>query len=137
VHPARGKFRSFLLACLNNYVGDERDKQLAQKRGGGIEIISMDVSDTEQRYGVNPTDAWDPAKLFEQRWARVLLTQVLIRLKERCASNGKTWKRRLKMDPLGVTDVTGRGLRRQHLQRTLKDVCHYGRVERDSAAGTG
>ena len=90
VHPAKGKFRSFLLACLNNYVRNEWEKEQAQKRGGGVEVISIDVSDTERRYGVNPVDAQDPAKIFEQRWARVVLTQVLQQLKERCANEGKT-----------------------------------------------
>ena len=89
VHPAKGKFRSFLLACLNNYVRNEWDKEQSQKRGGGVEAISIDVSDTEQRYGVTPVDTLDPAKIFEQRWARVLLTEVLEQLKERCASSGK------------------------------------------------
>jgi RNA polymerase sigma-70 factor (ECF subfamily) len=78
-----------LLACLNNYVRNEWDKERSQKRGGGIEAISIDIADTEQRYGADPVDAQDPAKIFEQRWARVLLTQVLEQLKERCASNGK------------------------------------------------
>lgn len=34
--PQRGRFRSFLLACLNHYVADERDKARAQRRGGGL-----------------------------------------------------------------------------------------------------
>lgn len=89
VHPAKGKFRSFLLASLNNYVRNEWDKERAQKRGGGREIISIDISETEQHYGVNPTDPLDPAKIFEQRWARALLTQVLVQLQTKCASEGK------------------------------------------------
>ena len=82
VHPAKGKFRSFLLACLNNYVRNEWDKERSQKRGGGVEVVSIDVSETEQRYGVSPVDTQDPAKMFEQRWARALLTQVLEQLKQ-------------------------------------------------------
>src|SRR5580658_853428 len=35
VDQDRGKFRSFLLASLKHYVADERDKERAQKRGGG------------------------------------------------------------------------------------------------------
>jgi RNA polymerase sigma factor (sigma-70 family) len=90
VHPAEGKFRSFLLASLNNYVRNEWDKEQCQKRGGGREIISIDISETEQQYGVNPTDPLDPAKIFEQRWARALLTHVLTQLQGKCASEGKT-----------------------------------------------
>ena len=89
VHPAKGKFRSFLLACLNNYVRNEWDKERSQKRGGGGPGISIDLSDAEQRYGVAPVDTQDPARIFEQRWARVLLTQVLEQVKASCANNGK------------------------------------------------
>src|SRR6266705_2940245 len=32
VHPAKGRFRSFLLACLTNYAQNERDKVDARKR---------------------------------------------------------------------------------------------------------
>ena len=39
------------------------------------------------------------------------------------------WKRRLKMDPLGVTDVTWRGLRVAAPLENPKDVCNYGTVE--------
>ena len=36
VGPQKGKFRSFLLAALNNFVSDEWDKARAEKRGGEI-----------------------------------------------------------------------------------------------------
>ena len=35
VDPARGRFRSFLLASLDHYVSNERDRDRAQKRGSG------------------------------------------------------------------------------------------------------
>src|SRR5438034_8573627 len=34
VNPEKGKFRSFLLASLQYFLANERDKQQAQKRGG-------------------------------------------------------------------------------------------------------
>ena len=35
VQPALGKFRSFLLACLKNFLANERERANAQCRGGG------------------------------------------------------------------------------------------------------
>ena len=35
VQPAAGKFRSFLLACLKNFLANERERAWAQRRGGG------------------------------------------------------------------------------------------------------
>src|SRR5688572_33302733 len=34
----KGKFRSFLLACLKYYLAHQRERARAQKRGGGREI---------------------------------------------------------------------------------------------------
>src|SRR5277367_426319 len=41
VDPEKGKFRSFLLASLNNFLNNERDKARRLKRGGGVETISF------------------------------------------------------------------------------------------------
>jgi RNA polymerase sigma-70 factor (ECF subfamily) len=45
VVPGRAKFRSFLLASLDNFLADEHDRQQAQKRGGGL-MQWMPRSDT-------------------------------------------------------------------------------------------
>lgn len=41
---ARGRFRSFLLASVKHFLANERDRGLAQKRGGAIEHVSIDDS---------------------------------------------------------------------------------------------
>src|SRR5215475_560450 len=46
----KGRFRSFLLASLNYFLADQRDRATAQKRGGGRAPISLDASQAEQRY---------------------------------------------------------------------------------------
>ncbi len=89
VHPAKGKFRSFLLACLTNYVNNQREKEQAAKRGGGQVVLSIDASDAEEHYRLEPVDVQDPAKLFERQWASMLIEEVLRQVKEQCASNGK------------------------------------------------
>ena len=43
VHPAKGKFRSFVLICVKNFLSTERDKALAKKRGAGFNIIPLEV----------------------------------------------------------------------------------------------
>src|SRR5207248_4782123 len=45
----KGKFRSFLLAALNHFIADERDRAKAAKRGGGKTLISLDEEDAESR----------------------------------------------------------------------------------------
>jgi RNA polymerase sigma-70 factor (ECF subfamily) len=76
----KGRFRSFLLAALNYFLADQRDRAHAQKRGGGRPIISFDAHEAEERYRLEPVDERSPDKLFERRWAMTLLDQVLARL---------------------------------------------------------
>ncbi len=86
----RGKFRTFLLTALTNYVRNEWDKAQAQKRGGGRRVLSLDEMAAEERYRHEPVDSLTPEKLFERRWALTLIEQVLARLKEEYFERGQT-----------------------------------------------
>ena len=84
VDPAKGKFRTFLLTCLTNYVHDERDRATAKCRGGDADVFSIDAELAERRYELEPADLSDPSKLFERKWACELANQVLTHLREEC-----------------------------------------------------
>src|SRR5204862_1398091 len=45
----KGRFRTFLLRCLKNYLRDEHDKKVTAKRGAGQAIESLDETDEEGR----------------------------------------------------------------------------------------
>src|SRR6266487_3606715 len=89
VAKEKGRFRSFLLASLNYFLADQRDRANAQKRGGGRPIISFDAHEAEERYRLEPMDERSPDKLFERRWAMTLLDQVLARLAQEFSDAGK------------------------------------------------
>src|SRR6266496_930251 len=89
VEREKGKFRSFLLASLNYYVADERDRANAQKRGGNRQILSFDAHEAEERYRLEPVDERSPERIFERRWAITLLDLVLARLGQEFAAKGK------------------------------------------------
>jgi RNA polymerase sigma factor (sigma-70 family) len=83
VDPAKGRFRSFLLACLKNFLANQRDKARAQKRGGTARLLSIDTADAESRYAIETagsSQTLTPEQLYERRWALALLDQVLARL---------------------------------------------------------
>ncbi len=62
--PARGKFRSFLLASLRNFMADQWDKDRARKRGGDATHIQFDTA------GANlPAPGMSPDAAFERQWA--------------------------------------------------------------------
>ena len=48
--PAKGKFRTLLLAALKNMAINTWRASQRQKRGGGAEIISLDVAMVEERW---------------------------------------------------------------------------------------
>lgn len=85
----RGRFRSFLMTSVENYLRNEHDRAQAQKRGGGRQLISLDEQDAEARYLCEPVTEADPAKTFEQRWAATLLNTVLTRLQAEFGATGR------------------------------------------------
>ncbi len=88
VDKERGRFRSFLLSAMSNFLANEWDKANRQKRGGGTVQFSIDQTDAENRYLVELPDALTPEKMFERRWAQNLLAQVLERLKSEFVEAG-------------------------------------------------
>jgi RNA polymerase sigma factor (sigma-70 family) len=87
--PRRGRFRSFLLATLKHFLGHQRDRAKAQKRGGRRTLLSLDFQSAESRYHLEPAHELTPERLFERRWALALLEHVLTRLREEQAAGGK------------------------------------------------
>jgi DNA-directed RNA polymerase specialized sigma24 family protein len=85
--PKRGRFRSFLLASLKNFLADEWGRAKAQKRGGHIKLYSLDVDDGDTRYSREPVDDLSAEKLFERSWARAVLAQAMTRLKAELAAS--------------------------------------------------
>jgi RNA polymerase sigma-70 factor (ECF subfamily) len=81
VDPNRGRFRSFLLTVLNNFVANERDKAQSRKRGGCALLLPLDVSLGESRYSREPAIDLTPEKLYERQWAVTLLDHVMAKLR--------------------------------------------------------
>ena len=87
--PALGQFRSFLLACLKNFLLEQGRQARRIKRGGGQTVISLDSRSAEERYGSEPMDPMTPEQVYERRWALTLLETVLVRLAEEQSVAGK------------------------------------------------
>jgi RNA polymerase sigma factor (sigma-70 family) len=84
-----GRFRSFLLSCLENYLANEWDRVHARKRGGGQPLLSLNAEETEARFALEKADQQTPESLFEQRWVFTLLEHVMARLRGECIAGGK------------------------------------------------
>jgi RNA polymerase sigma-70 factor (ECF subfamily) len=86
---ARGRFRSFLLASLKNFLVNEWRAASRQKRGGDQQFIPLDTEEAEGRYASEPADEASPDKLYEKRWAATLLEQAMDRLREEFAGGDR------------------------------------------------
>jgi RNA polymerase sigma factor (sigma-70 family) len=89
VAPAKGRFRSFLLVSLRHFLDNEWNKAHTLKRGGGQVLISWDELKSEDRESLGPCDQLTPEKLFNRRWALMLLERVMNRLRNECVAARK------------------------------------------------
>ena len=90
---AKGKLRTFLLACLKHYLADQNDKNSAEKRAGKQHEVSLSFVDAEVgemtiERDLESTDA-TPSEVYDYRWARTLLDMALDRLCEEHTHKGK------------------------------------------------
>jgi RNA polymerase sigma factor (sigma-70 family) len=85
----KGKFRAFLLIALKHFVSNERRRAARLKRGGGQPLLSLDWQDADSRYQIEPADNLTPDKLYDRAWAVRLLEQVIVRLRDASAAEGK------------------------------------------------
>lgn len=88
--PHRGRFRTFLLGALDNFLHNTHRDANALKRGGGREFISLDAQDAEQRLTLEPTDHLSPDREFDRRWALATLEHARRRLNEEFSLSGKS-----------------------------------------------
>jgi RNA polymerase sigma factor (sigma-70 family) len=90
VSREKGKFRTFLLAALNHFLSDERDRARAEKRGGGQVIISIDENEAEERYLDGAAPDPEPEKAFDRRWGLTVLEESMLRLQEEYVASGRS-----------------------------------------------
>jgi RNA polymerase sigma factor (sigma-70 family) len=90
VDPLKGRFRSFLLASLQNYLSDKADQARRLKRGGNVEFVPLDTKFAECRDSLGEPDFLTADKIFDARWATTLLDEVMSRLGQKYTAHGKT-----------------------------------------------
>jgi len=90
VQQERGRFRTFLLMAFKRFLSDAWDKVRAQKRGGGIRNLSLDVAAAEEKYRVEAVDEVTPETIYERHWALTLLERTMSRLRQEYVAAGKS-----------------------------------------------
>ena len=87
--PVHGKFRSFLLASVKNFLADNWDREQAIRRGGGYRFVSLDEGTAESFYDVASAADSTAEHLFELRWAKSLTAGALHSLRHELHVEGK------------------------------------------------
>ncbi len=89
VERDKGRFRSFLLACLNNLLAKEWRDRNALKRGGGQIFVPIDLAIAEAAYAADNPQNQTPEQLYDQRWALGVMERAMKRLRREFAESGK------------------------------------------------
>jgi RNA polymerase sigma factor (sigma-70 family) len=87
----RGRFRDFLLASVKNFLAHQRERDQAQKRGGGRSPVRIDADPEVSFAGVpSPATHETPERIFERRWAMTVLDQTMLDLAADMEREGRT-----------------------------------------------
>lgn len=91
--PRRGRFRSFLLKSLQNFLSKASGKMRTQKRGGKARIISWDewVAEAPSQLAI-PAEAlnnWPAERVYDLRWAATIAENALRKLRAECEAKGR------------------------------------------------
>ena len=90
----KGKFRSFLLASLKNFLGHAYDREQTLKRGGSLDFLPLDDTRAKAAESLFQTHfvSAEPAgedRVFERTWAEALVRVGLERLAAEQKAEGK------------------------------------------------
>lgn len=107
--PDAGRFRSYILAALDNFATLQHRHDTALKRGGGIPRIAI-----EMNADFDPSDAATPEEAFLRSWARTVLDDSLREMEHACHAAGQAVAYELfvmrDVNPPGDADLSYDGL---------------------------
>ena len=86
----KGKLRTLLLTAFSFYIGNEHDKTIAQKRGGGELTLSLDwLDESGESYEIENADHATPETLYEKSCALATLMGAASSLEQKYVTAGK------------------------------------------------
>ena len=78
--PYRGRFRSFLLGTLKNFLSNERQRARTAKRGGAAAFIAWEVACEGGVDWKALSNGDTPERAFDRRWALTVLEETMGRM---------------------------------------------------------
>jgi len=88
--PERGRFRTFLLSALRNFLTDAWHRTQAAKRGRGQTPLPLEFDTAGERFAREPADdGLTPEQAFDRGWALDVIEKALADLRAEYAANGR------------------------------------------------
>ena len=87
--PQRGRFRTFLLSSMENFLANEWDRQHAVKRGGQFSFVELDEFAAVERDTLQAATAATPEAIFDRQWAQAIVDAALKDLRAEAVEHGK------------------------------------------------
>lgn len=87
--PMAGRFRSYLCVAWKRFLIDDYRRRLAEKRGGSMHRLTLDVNLLESRWQAAAARTSKVDQLFEKAWAESVLANVRRKLAEEYARRGR------------------------------------------------
>ena len=84
---SRGRFRTFLLTALQQYVAGVHRKQSTQKRMPKGDLVGLDELGPDER--LEAPAQFSPEESFNYAWAAQLLDNIMEEVREKCRADGK------------------------------------------------
>lgn len=85
--PVRGRFRTFLRSCLDNFVLTAEESRQRLKRGSAFSVVSSDALEAEHELLQSENET--PEEVFDREFVRNLMQKSIARLSERMTALGK------------------------------------------------
>lgn len=85
----RGRFRSYLLGAVKHFLSHHREAAQRLKRGGGVEKISLNDTESDEARSVADAGVLSPDAAFDRQWALTVLARALEAVRLECVAEGR------------------------------------------------
>lgn len=88
--PERGRFRTFLLTGMKNFLTSEWRRTQAARRGSGVALLSLDFAGADETFSHDAMDpALTPEQAFDRNWTLQLLDRTVRELRGEYTRSGR------------------------------------------------
>lgn len=85
-----GRFRTFLLAGLRNFLTNEWRRAQTEKRGGHQTFVALEANDADRRFALEPADpTLTPDQAFDRNWAHGVIAEAVAELRAEYEKSGR------------------------------------------------